>query len=247
MHRRWIMAAGALATAATTYAVAQNVDGLDIQAVLRRGDAQDQDAQALADDVARRSKGLEEEARKVAQDGQRNLEASIGRLGGGAPGPINFDELVRTVGDNQADRGRAPQLIVFASLSMPPESLKKLIADTAKAGGAVVFNGFPGNSMKAFQEGILRVVDRKDDYPNIGIDPRLFRAFDVTAVPTFVVVTSDFDICDGFHCQTEVPPFDRMSGNVTLDYVLDAFAGGRGPGAVISAQALQRLRAKGSI
>src|SRR3546814_15982544 len=77
-----------------------------------------------------------------------------------------------------SDKG-APQLIVFASLSMPEQSLKKLIRDTAKAGGTVVFNGFPGNSMKAFQQGIMKVVDNEDAYGSIGIDPRLFRAFDV--------------------------------------------------------------------
>src|SRR3546814_6956398 len=86
-----------------------------------------------------------------------------------------------------SDKG-APQLIVFASLSMPEQSLKKLIRDTAKAGGTVVFNGFPGNSMKAFQQGIMKVVDNEDAYGSIGIDPRLFRAFDVTAVPAIVVV-----------------------------------------------------------
>src|SRR3546814_14300025 len=60
-----------------------------------------------------------------------------------------------------SDKG-APQLIVFASLSMPEQSLKQLIRDTAKAGGTVVFNGFPGNSMKAFQQGIMKVVDNQD-------------------------------------------------------------------------------------
>src|SRR3546814_8432960 len=75
-----------------------------------------------------------------------------------------------------SDKG-APQLIVFASLSMPEQSLKQLIRDTAKAGGTVVFNGFPGNSMKAFQQGIMKVVDNQDAYGSIGIDPRLFRAF----------------------------------------------------------------------
>lgn len=106
----------------------------------------------------------------------------------------------------------------------------------------MVFNGFPGNSMKAFQQGILKVVEKNEDYGNIGIDPRLFRAFEVTSVPTFVVVSSDFDVCDGFDCKTVVPPFDRMSGNVTLEHVLETFTQGRGPGSPISAQALGRLK-----
>ena len=35
---------------------------------------------------------------------------------------------------------------------MPPQALRRLIADTAKAGGVVVFRGFPNNSMRAFSD-----------------------------------------------------------------------------------------------
>ena len=240
--KRAVFAAAALALVGTSYALAQSVEGLDLQQVLGRGDASEQDAQRLADEVLRRSSAMQDEALETARKGEDNLQHNAPRLGGGPAGPIDFDELVRTAGSNAAGGARAPQLIVFASLSMPPQSLKALIRDTARAGGAVVFNGFPGNSMKAFQQGILKVVEQDQDYASIGIDPRLFRAFAVTAVPTFVVVTSDFDLCDGFTCQTAVPPFDRMSGNVSLEHVLETFADGHGPGAAISAQALARLR-----
>jgi conjugal transfer pilus assembly protein TrbC len=242
MRRGLIIAVAGVALVGASYALAQNVEGLDIQAVLGRGESGEKDAQALADEVLRRSKDMQDEARSVAEQGQANMQRNAGRVGGGPAGPIDFDELVRTASANQTEGGRAPQLIVFASLSMPPDSLKQLIRDTAKAGGSVVFNGFPGNSMKAFQQGILKVVEKNEDYGNIGIDPRLFRAFEVTSVPTFVVVSSDFDVCDGFDCKTVVPPFDRMSGNVTLEHVLETFTQGRGPGSPISAQALGRLK-----
>src|SRR3546814_5785758 len=75
----------------------------------------------------------------------------------------------------------------------------------------------------------------EDDFANIGIDPRLFRAFDVQAVPTYVAVSSDFDLCAGFSCRTKVPPHDRMIGNVTVEYALSSFAEGNGPGARVAA------------
>jgi conjugal transfer pilus assembly protein TrbC len=143
----------------------------------------------------------------------------------------------------KTDTGDAPLFIVFASLSMPPESLKPLIRDTSKAGGAVVFQGFPGNSMKAFQQGITKVIEPGQETKSLGIDPRLFRAFNVTSVPAFVVVTSDFDLCDGLTCRTTPPPHDRMSGNITVRYVLETFATGGGPGARIAATALKQLDA----
>src|SRR3546814_6701736 len=71
-----------------------------------------------------------------------------------------------------------PQLIAFASLSMPPKALRQLIQDTARAGGVVVFRGFPNNSLKAFSQALGKIVERQDDFANIGIDPRLFRTFE---------------------------------------------------------------------
>ncbi|KAJ8138343.1 hypothetical protein OY671_008445, partial [Metschnikowia pulcherrima] len=106
---------------------------------------------------------------------------------------------------------------------------ERMIRDTARAGGSVVFNGFPGNSMKAFQEGILKVVDNRADYGSIGIDPRSFRAFHVSAVPAVVVVTSDFDLCAGLECTPQPPPFDRTRGNVTLASALAPLAPGDAP------------------
>jgi conjugal transfer pilus assembly protein TrbC len=166
---------------------------------------------------------------------QRYAEAN-----GKAEGASDLDKMMASV-TGKTDTGDAPQFIVFASLSMPPESLKPLIRDTSKAGGAVVFQGFPGNSMKAFQQGLARVLDQGQETKSIGIDPRLFRAFNVTSVPAFVVVTSDFDLCDGFDCKTVSPPHDRMSGNVTVRYALEAMATGGGPGARIAATALKQL------
>ena len=127
---------------------------------------------------------------------------------------------------------------------MPPASLKQLIADTARAGGVVVFRGFPNNSAKEFVSRLGQVV-QKGDMPNIGIDPRLFRAFNVQAVPTYVAVSSDFDLCSGLSCKSQVPAHDRMTGNVSVRYVLDTFVAAHGPGAGVSAVALRNM-AKGA-
>ena len=237
-----LAAAAAISVVGGVAVLAQTVDGLDLQAVLSRGEAADPDAEALVREVARRGEEMREDAKSAADGGNRNLRDNKGILGGGPAGPIDFDQMLQASNDFEASDKGAPQLIVFASLSMPEQSLKKLIRDTAKAGGTVVFNGFPGNSMKAFQQGIMKVVDNEDAYGSIGIDPRLFRAFDVTAVPAIVVVTSEFELCDGFNCRTSVPPFDRMSGNVPLEYALETFVDGRGPGAPIAGQALARLK-----
>jgi conjugal transfer pilus assembly protein TrbC len=105
----------------------------------------------------------------------------------------------------------------------------------------VVFRGFPNNSAKDFVARLSKVVDQ-GQLASIGIDPRLFRAFEVQAVPTYVTVSSDFDLCAGFSCQTKLPPYDRMIGNVTVEYALTTFAEGNGPGARIAAVALSNMK-----
>jgi conjugal transfer pilus assembly protein TrbC len=219
--------------------LAQNVDGIDLQAVQKKADATAADAQAFVDEIKRRSNAVAGDARETVTQGQDNHE----RYADAAGKAVGASELDRMMADvtGKGQNGDAPQFIVFASLSMPPESLKPLIRDTGQAGGAVVFQGFPGNSMKAFQQGITRVVDQGQETKAIGIDPRLFRAFNVTTVPAFVVVTSDFDLCDGLGCKTTPPPHDRMMGNVTVRYALETFAGGGGPGARVAATALKQL------
>ena len=157
----------------------------------------------------------------------------------GPKGPVDFDEILAGAAANsQAPMGEGPLFTVFASLSMPQASLSRLIRDTTQAGGVVVFRGFPQNSTKAFAEGLKRVVTDERQEAHIAIDPRLFRAFAVTAAPTFVVTGRAYELCDGFDCTSMVPDHDRMTGNVTVEYALERFATSRGPGAGVARVAL---------
>jgi len=233
-----------LGTAGLSALLAQTMEGLDIQAIKKRSADLAADAQAFVDQVKDRGDAFREDAVVVRENGIENMRQVAAKdLRSGPGGAIDFDELVDGAVKNLNGKGgEAPQFIVFASLSMPPQSLKPLIRDTAKAGGVLVFRGFPNNSMKQFATQLGKIVENQNQMANIGIDPRLFRAFDVQAVPTYVVVSSDFDLCAGFSCQSKVPPYDRMTGNVTIDYALSAFVDGNGPGARVAAVGLSNLR-----
>lgn len=223
--------------------LAQTVDGVDIQAVKKRSADLAAEVQAFVDQVKDRGDQFRDEAAAVRENGTENMRRiSAKDLPKGPAGPVDFDEIVQGATTNANARGgEAPQFIVFASLSMPEASLKQLVRDTAAAGGVVVFRGFPNNSAKEFVARIGKVVEQ-GQFASIGIDPRLFRAFDVQAVPTYVSVSSDFDLCAGFSCTTKVPPYDRMTGNVTVDYALSTFVNGNGPGARVAAVALANLK-----
>lgn len=225
-------------------ALAQTVDGLDLGAIQRRADAQAADAAILSDEVARRAKDYREDAETIqsaAMEKVKSLEPAT--LAKGPKGPVDFDELVASAASNLKDnRGTAPQFTVFVSLSMPEQALRQIINETSAAGGFVVFRGFPNNSGKQFIAAMSKVVEKDDQFASIGIDPRLFRAFNITAVPTYVAVSSDFSPCDGLACKTTPPPFDSISGNVTTSYALQTFSDDNGPGALVARAALKNLR-----
>ena len=236
--------AGFLALAAVSAALAQTVGDLDLGAIKARGTEQVKEAQAFVDEVAGRGEAHRAEAEDLRDEGLKAIsELDPASLPKGPAGPVDFDELLSGAAANtRAPMGEGPLFTVFASLSMPQASLSALIRDTTKAGGVVVFRGFPHGSTKAFVEGLKRVVTDQAQEAHIAIDPRLFRAFKVTAAPTFVVTGRAYELCDGFDCSSAAPDHDRMAGNVTVEYALESFASARGPGAGVAGVALANLR-----
>jgi conjugal transfer pilus assembly protein TrbC len=242
------MLVAALAGAAAIQAVAQNEDGLDLEAIRHRSATLKEDTETFVNHVKGRGDAFRDEALAVQKTGTDSLvelakaDLPLPTRFGNGDGPVDFDEIIKGAAQNVAGtNGDAPQLIVFASLSMPPKALRQLIGDASRAGGIVVFRGFPNNSMKAFSAALGKVVNKQDQLANVGIDPRLFRAFDVQAVPTYVAVSSAFDLCSGFNCKTALPPHDRMTGNVSIKYVLETFVDSQGPGAGVAAVALRNM------
>ncbi len=235
---------------AATYVVtssAQTVEGVDAGRLRAAAKVQGEAAKAFADEVARRGEALRDSALATARGAEANRVRATSNATTSPRGAMDLDAMVAQADAARAGPGNSagPRLIVFASTSMPAASLAALVKDVTKSGGVVVFQGFPDNSPKAFGAAILRFVAQGQSTRGIGIDPRLFRAFNVTVVPTYVVASRDFDLCDGFSCVTAIPPHDRMAGNVTTDYALAQFAAGGGPGAAAARGYLARLR-KGS-
>lgn len=113
-------------------------------------------------------------------------------------------------------------LFAFVSLSMPKDSLKQIISQVKKVGGRVVIRGFSGS--------IKETVKQLNGLGQVSIDPKLFKEFEVKAVPVFVV--SD-----------DKSGYDIAAGNVSLDFVLREFAKS-GDSKGIAAQYLSKLEEK---
>ena len=242
------LAIAALAAAAAfAGAAAQTADpDLDLDAIRARAAQEAGEADALAATARARAEQMTRDAKTSAVEAEahgRRFASEAPRSARPNPAQtFDFDAMVAQAGAMAGERmGEAPRFIAFASLSMPPAALRAMIDDVSHAGGVVVLRGLPQNSAKALTAALAKVARPGEQLTGVGIDPRLFRAFGVETVPTYVVAGSDFDLCDGFDCRTEVPPHDRMSGNVTAAYALETFARGGGPGALLAAQHLARL------
>lgn len=237
-----------IGAAAVAGLAAQSSDTeLDLAAIRARAAEAEPDAKALSDTARARAAELHETAKASAQAGEANGSRYVSTAKAAArpsPGqPFDFDRLVADTADfDEARIGEAPRFIAFASVSMPVPALKAMIADVAQAGGVVVFRGFPQGNAKALTAALLKVSGNEELPASVGIDPRLFRAFKIDAVPAYVVTASDFDLCDGFDCVSNVPPHDRMTGNVSAEHALESFAAGGGPGARLAGLHLKALR-----
>ena len=218
-------------------------DKLDLDAIRARASENAGDAEALATAVRARADALAEDARSTQDAAQANRAAYAESVGTSPTGdPLDFDAMVRAQAQAEAaSLGERPRFIAFVSLSMPPEALKALVRDMGRAGGVTVLRGFPQGESEGFKKRLAAIWSDGSEAGSLGIDPRLFRAFDIKAAPSFVMLSTDFSPCDGFDCASTVPPHDRITGNVSVAHVLETFAGGGGPGAALARLHLARL------
>jgi len=220
---------------------------LDLAAIRAKAQSDAGEADALAATARARAQAVMDQADATALQAQAHGQDYAQAAPNAAPQPsdtiFDFDQMVAAAGTAaKGNLGEAPRFIAFASLSMPPAALRDMIGRVNAAGGVVALRGFPAGSAKVLTEALSKVALAQDQLGSVGIDPRLFRAFNVTAVPTYIVASTDFDLCDGFDCQTQIPPHDRLSGNVTADFALETIARGGGPAARIASQHLVRLK-----
>ena len=138
--------------------------------------------------------------------------------------------------------GDQDRLYFFVSFSMPESLIRAYALDAARAGGELVLRGVePGKNLRDFaMERVLEVLQPGGMTAPIQIDPRLFDAYAVEAVPSIVLAREDIrGVClqpearSGIYanrtfeyqaCPEEDPDsYWKAQGSVTALYALEEF------------------------
>lgn len=111
-----------------------------------------------------------------------------------------------------------PELMVFASFSIPKEALERIISQSEKSGAVIVFRGLKDDSLTRMGEQIAKIIGTRN--VTAIIHPPAFKQFKVKRVPALVLarpVQAAKVTEDG--C-AESSSYIKVDGDVTQDYAM---------------------------
>lgn len=178
------------------------------------------------DSVTQQKKALFEQEVKKANDGRKVFKEvqPEGNNFPNIPTPdrkdlVDIDKIADRYQKIAQQKNNVDVVYAFASFSMPKASIIKLIEDTKKVGGVVVFRGFVDGSYPKTSQIIYGLGVR--DASSLQINPKAFKTYKVTKVPSYVLVHA----AEGEKLDTEgcaLPEiFSKVTGDVTLEYALE--------------------------
>ena len=206
-------------------------------------------AQDTAGDMARDM--VDQVLREAKRDGRLDMEKwsrsvieralkRAGRKPSGGSAPLPAEGHAGRLPASLSGRAGGPEVIVFMSLSAPPQSWRQWSREAARIGAPLVLRGFGPDGLQAAVKRIGPYLARKG---SAAIDPRLFRLFDVTVIPAVAVVPGGVPPCRSRGCVSDAaPPHDRIAGNIGLGAALEAVAAEGGPGRAAARRHLAALR-----
>ena len=139
------------------------------------------------------------------------------------------------------ERPATAEVLLFTSLAVPAASWRAAARDAARIGAPLVLRGVAEGGLAGTTRQVrARLRDAK---AGVAIDPRLFRLFGIERVPAVVVVPGGVPPCRTRGCaDDDPPPFDRVSGNLSLAAALEAVASEGDAGRAAARRHLATLR-----
>jgi conjugal transfer pilus assembly protein TrbC len=103
-------------------------------------------------------------------------------------------------------------VLIFASFSMPKESLRGWLNQADKIKAPVILRGLLHNSFRETTQIVMDTLSERRG--GIQIDPTLYKRFHIEKVPAVVVISAECLVNEACY------DFDVVYGDVTLDYAL---------------------------
>jgi len=159
----------------------------------------------------------------------------------GKPMSVDVEAIARRYPNPQGAvapdaKDASPRLQIFVTLAMPEASLSALIAQAAQAHAVLVLRGAKNGSIRQTLDAARKLIGTQPVAWQI--DPPAFARYHVTAAPTFVLAKAGAqpsacgdEVCFADH------DFAKVTGDVSLDYALEAIARGA-PAFAADAEAL---------
>lgn len=151
---------------------------------------------------------------------------------------------LRLQGTSAAPGSPTTPLRIFITLEMPRPSLRLLTDQAARSGAVLVLRGLKAQSMRQTIALVGELIGERQ--VAWVIDPEAFTRFGVRQAPTFVLTLNDATGADAqgscsSGCATPTG-FVSVSGDVSLDYALEAILRRRPKAALLAEPILKRLR-----
>ena len=139
------------------------------------------------------------------------------------------------------ERSATAEVLLFTSLAVPAASWRATARDAARIGAPLVLRGVAKGGLAGTARQVLGRLGPAN--AGVAVDPRLFRLFGIERVPAVVVVPGGVPPCRSRGCAAEAPPpFDRVSGNLSLAAALEAVAAEGDAGRAVARRHLATLR-----
>ena len=204
-------------------------------------DTSEKTAREIADHIMRQGK---QSSHPELGDWSRSvLERALERAGKNAsktPSSLPAESRAGSFAGNLLTPQRGPEVIVFMSLSVPPSVWREWNTEAGKIDAPLVLRGVTKGGLRAT---VKRVGTLLTKNTGAAVDPRLFRLFEIDAVPAVVVVPGGVPPCKRRGCSGDPPPpHDLVSGNVGLGAALQIIADEGGPARDAARRHLARLR-----
>ena len=159
----------------------------------------------------------------------------------GKPAPVDLEAIARRYPSQQGAvapdaNNTSSRLQIFVTLAMPEASLAALIDQAARAHALLVLRGAKNGSIRQTLDAALKLIGTQPVAWQI--DPPAFARYHVIAAPTFVLAKAGAQpsACGDEVCLAD-RDFAKVTGDVSLDYALEAIARGA-PAFAADAEAL---------